>query len=115
MKNTIGIILSILAGCFIGLFGVLVSVFADSGLTEQLITISIILLIYAVLGGVWGLLLPNYSWRWGLLIGAPGVLFLGVYMLREYKHYYWVYMTLIICFACFSAWGSSSIRNRMKK
>ena len=63
MKHIIGIILAILVGGLIGFFGVLVSVFADSSYAEQLITIGIILVIYAVLSGLCSLLLQKYSWR----------------------------------------------------
>ena len=63
MKNIIIVILVILLGGLIGFFGVLVSVFADSSYAEQLITIGIILVIYAVLSGLCSLLLQKYSWR----------------------------------------------------
>lgn len=114
MKNIIGIIISLIAGSLIGLFGVIVSVFVDGGMTERLVTIGIILLIYGVLGGVWGFLLPSYSWKWGLLMGAPGVLLLGVYMLSENIVYYLVYMVFILFFACFGAWGGTSVKKRKK-
>lgn len=115
MKNAIGIVLSILVGGLLGFFGVFVSVFADSGLTERLITIGIILLIYLLLGAVWGFLLPNLPWKWGLLIGTPGVLFLGFYLLSEFNLFYLLYIALIICLACLGAWGGSAIKNRKRK
>jgi len=114
MKYTIGSIISIIIGGFIGFFGVMVSVFADSDLLEQLITIAIILLIYLLVSGVWGLLLPKYSWKWGLIFAALGVLFLGFYMLNEFNPYYFIYMVLIIGFACLGAWGGSSITRSRK-
>ena len=43
-------------------------------LAERLVAIVVILLVYYVLGGVWGLVWPGYSWKWGLLLGAPGAL-----------------------------------------
>ena len=112
MKKAIGIILSILVGGFLGFFGVFASVFADGGLTERLIAIGVILLIYGVLGLVWGFLLPNFSWKWGLLIGAPGVLFLGVYLLSEFNLFYLLYMALILCLTSLGGWGGSVIKNR---
>ena len=115
MKNIIGIVLAILVGGFLGFFGVFVSVFADGGLTERLVTIGIILLIYLVLGAVWGFLLPNFSWKWGLLIGAPGVLLLGFYLLSEFNLFYLLYMILIIGLASLGAWGGSAIKNRKRK
>ena len=115
MKFNTGILLSIRAGILIGFFGVIVSVFADGPLVERLVTIVVILLIYYVLGGGWGLVLPGYSWKWGLLLGAPGVLFLGVFMIREFNAYYFIYMVLIVTMACFGAWAGSAVRNRRKK
>ena len=115
MKNIIIVILVILLGGLIGFFGVLVSVFADSSLTEQLITIGVILLIYGVLGGLYSLLLPKYSWQWGLLLSFPGILLLGLYMLSEFNPYYFIYMILILSFSCFSAYSVNSFRKRKKK
>jgi len=115
VKLNTGILLSIIAGIIIGIFGVIVSVFTDGPLAERLVTIVVILLIYYVLGGVWGLVLPGYSWKWGLLLGAPGVLFLGVYMIREFSAFYFLYMVLIITMACFGAWAGSAVRSRRKK
>ena len=115
MKKIIGIVLSILVGGFLGFFGVFVSVFADGGLTERLVTIAVILLIYGALGFAWGFLLPNFLWKWGLLIGASGVLLLGVYLFSEFNLFYLLYMALIIILASFGAWGGSAIKNRKRK
>jgi len=115
VKHKTGIMVSLIAGILIGFFGVITTVFADGPLVDRLVTIFVILLIYYVLGGVWGLVLPGYSWKWGLLLGAPGVLFLGVYMIREFNAYYFIYMILIICTVCFGAWAGSYVRNRGKK
>jgi hypothetical protein len=115
MKNVIGIVLSILVGGLLGFFGVFVSVFADSGLTERLVTIGVILLIYLVLGAVWSFLLPALSWKWGLLIGAPGVMFLGYYLLSGFNIFYLLYMALIISLASLGAWGGSAIKNHKRK
>ncbi|HEY5587241.1 MAG TPA: hypothetical protein VIK78_22490 [Ruminiclostridium sp.] len=115
MKHIISIILAILIGGFTGFFGVFVSVFSDGTLSERLITISIILLIYGVLSGLYGLLQQKYSWQWGLLLGSPGVLFLGMYMLHEFNLYYFIYMILIISISCFGAWSGNYIRKRKNK
>ena len=115
MKLNTGVLLAIIAGIVIGFFGVLVSVFSDGALAERLVAIVVILLVYYVLGGVWGLVRPGYSWKWGLLLGAPGVLFLGVFMIREFNAYYFIYMVLIVTMACFGAWAGSAVRSRRKK
>ena len=115
MKHIISIILAILIGTITGFFGVFVSVFSDGTLSERLITISIILLVYGVLSGLNGFLQKKYSWQLGLLLGSPGVLFLGLYMFREFNPYYFIYMILIISISCFCAWGGNYIRKRKDK
>jgi hypothetical protein len=115
VKHIIGINLALLAGGLIGFFGVFASVFADGALKERMTAIAVILLIYYFISEVWGYLLPDYSWKWGLFIGIPGVLSLGFYMLNEFNAYYLLYMVLIICTACSGAWGGSSFRNRREK
>lgn len=115
MKYTIGIILSVAAGFFTGFFGALVSVMADGGLSERLTVIIIVLFIYCFISAVPGFFLPGYSWKWGLLIGVPGVLLLGNYTRTEFNIYYFIYMIAIICFSCVGAWGGSRIRDRVKR
>lgn len=114
MKHIIGIILIFLVGTIIGFFGVLISVFADSALSERLITIFIILVIYGMLGTLWGYLLPKYSWKWGLILGLPGVYFLGWYMTNEFNLYHILYMILIIAISCLGAYMGSRIKSRKK-
>ncbi|MHB1452363.1 MAG: DUF6954 family protein [Saccharofermentanales bacterium] len=106
----IGIIISIVAGALIGFFGVIVSVFADSKLTEQLVTIAVILLIYFVSSGVCSFLLPDYAWKWGIPFGAPGILLLAIYTALEWNPYYLIYMGLIAGCAFIGAWTGSVIR-----
>lgn len=107
MKYKIAVILAIIAGALIGLLGVIVSVFADGALAERMITIGIILVIYFVLCGVLGLIMPNYSWEWGMMTGGPGVFFLIIYMLKELNVFYMLYMVLILLFACVGGWCGS--------
>lgn len=110
MKYRLGIVLAIIIGGLIGFFGVLVSVFADGGQQERLITVGIILLIYFVISAALGYLLPDYSWKWGIFLGMPGVVFLIVYALREFNIYYLIYMLLIIDISCLGAWLGTKIK-----
>lgn len=114
MKNIIGILLAIFTGITLGFFGVFASVFADGGISERLIVIGIVLLIYAVLGALWGAALPIYSWQWGLFLGLPGVFLLAIFMLREFNPYYFIYIILIITVSCLSAYGGNVIKSRKK-
>lgn len=115
MKNVLSILLAVAIGSLIGYFGVLVSVFSDSGPSEQLITISIILLIYIILSALWGFFKPNFSWRWGIFLGTPGAVLLIIYFVSERNLYLLIYLMLIIGLSCLSAKLGSYIRSSKKK
>jgi cation transport ATPase len=115
VRNSIGLLLALAIGSLLGFFGVFVSVFADGGLGERLLTIAVILLIYFVLSALWGFLLPRHSWLWGLALAAPGAIILALYMLREYNPYYFIYIVLIIGLAILGAYLGSSLRKRKSK
>jgi hypothetical protein len=110
MKYKTGMIAAVLIGIIIGFFGVLVSVFSDGGQQERLITVGIILLIYFFIGSVLGYLLPDYSWKWGIFLGMPGVLLLIAYSIREFNIFYLIYMLLIIDLGCLGAWLGKRIK-----
>ena len=114
MRNRLAVVLSLVVGALLGFFGVLVSVFADGGQTERLITISIILAIYAVLGAIWGFFSPEYSWRWGLLLGAPGLILLVLYTIGEPNPYHFVYAALLIALPCLTAYVAATVAKRRK-
>ncbi len=107
--------LALLAGSILGFFGVLVTVFADGSLTERLVTVGLILLVYALLGAVWAYFQPKYSWSWGLIVGLPGIMILGLYILSQFNPYYLLYMVMIMAIACLGAFGGSSLSPRKKQ
>ncbi len=115
MKNIIGILLAIVFGFFFGFFGALNSVFSDGELKERLVFIGVLLVIYGVLGLVWGFLIPKFTWKWGLFLGGPGALILLLFTLLEFNPYFLVYAALILVLACGGAWGGSVLRTRVKK
>jgi len=120
----IGVIMAVLTGIFLAIFGVFLSVFADITYDIELfIRIGIVLFVYAVLGAVWGFLLPCFSWKWGLLLGGPGSLILILIILSGFvtatKFDYTVlvgiiYAVMALLIPCLSAKGLSSIRNKRK-
>lgn len=110
-KKTILIILSALIGIIIGYFGVLVSVFADGAIKERIITIGIILLIYMILSFLLGLIYPEFSWKWGILLGFPGVLFLALYSIKEYNFLYLIYIFLILCLSAVGSFLGGVIKD----
>lgn len=110
MKYIIGRVLAVILGIILGFFGVFNSVFADGMLSERLIVVGVILLIYAFLGFLLGFFLPKGSWTWGLFGGVPGALFLLLYMLREFSFYYLIYIILLLTVSCLAAYGGSLVK-----
>ena len=104
MKNIIYIILLFLVSFLLGFYGVFASVFSDGGMSERLITIAIILLIYVLLGFLSAVLFKKKSMKLGALISLPGILFLLLYLFREYNLYYIIYIILIFGFSYLGNW-----------
>lgn len=109
------IALTVIVGFLLGFFGVFVSVFADGGSRERTVTIIIILFIYWILGCVLGLIFPEYSWKWGVMLGGPGFLILLIFTVKEFSPYYVLYLAGILILSLVSTWGSSYYRNRLKR
>lgn len=105
--KTISVGSALAAGVLISIFGVFVSVFSDGAVTERLLTISIILLFYLVLGLIWGYWQPRFWGWWGTFLGLPGALVLTLYMFKEFKLLYIIYALLIISMACFGSYAGS--------
>lgn len=129
MKNNvsmvIGSVMAVLTGVFFAFFGVLLSVFADTvNEYEIFVRIGIVLFIYGVLGALWGLLIPGFSWKWGLLLGGPaalGLIFIIYVSLLTGTKFDSaalvgiLYAVMILLVPCLSAGGGSAIRRRRKK
>jgi peptidoglycan/LPS O-acetylase OafA/YrhL len=113
VKIALGTMLALVVGTLVGFFGVLVSVFSDSsGEEEALVTIGVVLVVYAFLGALWGFLLPQRRWVWGLFLGAPGAVALLGFMLAEGSpsRYLMLFTVLLLAAACGGAWGGSTLR-----
>lgn len=112
MKDIVAIILAIALGILIGFFGVVNSVFSDGPMDERLVFIAIILVVYALLGAIWGFLLPQRGWRWGLFLAMPGAVGLFLFMLSELSLFapFILYMIALLGVACLGAWGGSWFR-----
>jgi hypothetical protein len=115
MRDIIGIAAVVLAGVIIGYFGVLGSISTAVEPNQRINMFGGISLLYFFVGAVLGLLLPRYSWKWGLFLSAPGALLLGFFLLKEFNSYFLLYMVSIIFFACIGAWDGKILRNRRKK
>lgn len=98
------------AGVILWLFGVFVSVFANTDRPERMITISIILLFYFIISGAWSFSSPGYILGRGILLSLPGILFLTVCLLKAFNPYYLFYMALILFSAYLGGLAGSKIR-----
>lgn len=115
MRDIIGIVAAVVAGVIIGYFGVLGSVSADIEPSQRMNMLGVVSLIYFSVGAVLGLLLPHFSWKWGLFLSAPGALYLGSILLKGFNTYILLFLASIIFFACIGAWDGKILRNRRKK
>ncbi|MDD4776060.1 MAG: hypothetical protein PHG75_06085 [Syntrophomonas sp.] len=113
MKDILAVILAIALGILVGFFGVVNSVFSDGPMDERLVFIVLILVVYAILGAIWGYLLPRRGWRWGLFLGIPGAIGLLLFMLSEIDLfiYFILYMVTLLVMACLGAWAGSRFRS----
>lgn len=112
MGKILLMVIAVLLGIFLGFFGVFNSVFSDGGALERRVTIAVVLIIYAGLGALWGFFAPERPWRWVLALALPGMIFLAVYMLREYNPFYLVYMVFILCLSSLGVYGGQALRRR---
>ena len=112
MRTFTAFMLAVILGSIIGLYGVIVSVFADGPLDERIITISTIILVYIVVSFFFGYLFPELGWRLGILFGFPGALFLAFYTVNETNPLYFLYILLIILVACLFTGVGSNMKTR---
>lgn len=116
MKKTAGMVIAVLWGLLLGFFGVFSSVFTDGGLAERLIMIAVILLIYSVSAGILAFFSSFSTWKWSLVISAPGMLILILYSFSEPSLlvYFLIYIVLIHAFCMAGARTARRLR-RIKR
>ncbi|MGI6734511.1 MAG: DUF6954 family protein [Anaerovoracaceae bacterium] len=115
MKRAIGILVALVLGSAIGFFGVFLSVFSDGAAKERIATIGVILLIYLVLGVVFGLIWPTLKWLQGLMLGLPGALLLLYYMLNDFNVLYVPYFLVILILPALASNLASKARSNTNK
>jgi len=115
MKYVVCMVLAVVVGTVIGFFGVINSVFSDGGIVERIVTIAVIVAVYAILSGLLGFFMPKYSWLWGLLLCIPGVSMLILYMSSEFNVFYIVYMAVLLAVSGFASYGSGKIGERRNR
>jgi hypothetical protein len=108
------ILLMFTVGVTIGFFGVFNSVFADGPTSERLIAITVILLIYGLCGAIFGYIGPKLNWKWGTILGFPGIIILIVYSVAEYNIIFLssIYIILILLTTSLSTFFTSKIKNK---
>ncbi len=113
MKRMIAMVMAFIWGSLLAFFGVFVSVFADGGWNERLVTIFVILCIYLISGGIWSYGGPLWTWQWGVLLSAPAVLILALYSVQETTllPLTLVYMAGILIFS----WAGATLGRRFRK
>lgn len=116
LKHLLIVFSAVLWGSLLGFFGVFVSVFADGGLTERLITVAAILLIYAVSSGVWAYFSPSWSWHWSIPLSSPALLILLIYSGSEPALWgvFALYGILILAVTMLSAIAISQLKRAPK-
>lgn len=111
-KKTTSIIVTIVIGIVLGLFGVMVSVFSDGSTYERIITILIILIIYGVLSLIIGFIKPVKPWAHMLSLSLPGVILLIFYTIKEFNILYIVYIVLILLITYFGTRSGKSFKKK---
>ena len=110
-KKPIGIIVTIIIGIVMGIFGVIVSVFSDGSTYERIITI-LIILIYGVISLITGFIKPIKTWIYMLSLSLPGVIMLTFYTVKEFNILYIVYMALIFLITFYGTKSGKSLKRK---
>ncbi len=111
-KRFVSIIITVIIGAALGLFGVVVSVFSDGRVYERIITVLIILIVYGVLSLAIGFIRPVKPWGHMLALSLPGVLMLVFYTIKEFNILYIVYLVLIILITFFGSKSGKSFKRK---
>ena len=115
-KKAFPYMVTTLAGLVLAMFGVFLSVFADSSGYERIVTVLVVLIIYGILGIAIGLWKPAKTLFYLLCLSMPGVLVLLSYMYNEgFNVFYVPYMILIITFSYLGLNSGKYLKTRKNK
>lgn len=118
MKNNclIGRLFALLTGAIMGFFIVFNSIFSDVFSWQQRIfTFLLVIVFYGLISLLFGFFSPQLSWRWGVWIAAPAVLFVIFYSISDGFRpvLYLFYIILTLACACGGAYlGAITRSNR---
>jgi len=115
MRKAIITILAFIVGLIPGFFIVFNSVFTDSSgnLIERLFTFLLVIVVYVILGFVFGLIEKSKSWLTWVSLSLPAVIILVLYSFKETN-----LLGLNILYACLtvgSSWLGSYVRELLRK
>jgi chromate transport protein ChrA len=113
-KKIIGNLLTTFVGLLIGFFGVFLSVYKDLSTYEKLVTMLVVLIIYAILAIILGIWKPAKTWLYLISLYLPGIIFLIFYMFKEFKVLYVLYIILILAVSYFGGRFGRSFKNKKK-
>lgn len=88
LKNKIwygvGAFLAVVVGVLPGFFLVFNSIFSDGGaLGERIFTFVYVFVAYVILGIIFGMTGPRFSWKWGIWLSIAALVFVILYTFRE--------------------------------
>jgi hypothetical protein len=79
-----GVVGAFVIGIIPAFFIVLNSIFSDGGaLTERLLTFAYVILVYGVLGTIFGAIWPRMCWKWGIPLSLSAVGLVILYTISE--------------------------------
>jgi hypothetical protein len=117
MMNSLGVILvyaiALVAGVLAGFFIVFNSVFSDvTSAGERIFSFVLVVIVYAVLGLIFGYLAG--SWAVSLPLAIPAVLLVLWYTFREPGTLLlnFVYIVVTLAAACLGSYGGATLRTR---
>ena len=118
MIRAIFVICATLIGVLPGFFLTLNYLFSDSNglLIERLMSFSVVLIVYGILGFVFGIMRPKGTWHWGIWLNLAAFVLVLLYSFKEPQAILFGLAYLIISFfaASMAAYYGSGYRTKRK-
>ncbi|MCX7749442.1 MAG: hypothetical protein N2645_21500 [Clostridia bacterium] len=88
MKKFLGHVLAFLLGILPAFFIVFNSIFSDSSgsVLERLFTFGLVILVYGILGFIFGFISSAETWKWGISLSLPAVFIVLLYSSKELQN-----------------------------
>lgn len=115
IKYFFGVILAILIGTLPAFFVVFVSIFSDGGgIGERIFTFFYDAVVYGVLGFVFGVIGPRFSWKWGIWLSLTAFILVIWYTFRESERavLHMVYLAITLVAASLGGYLGALVKGR---